>query len=233
MDWDIIILVLSGVLIAAVLLAGCIDEVSNNAPVTLSPTPPPTTSPAPTSSPTPTPEATPSTWVKKEIHQDFDATPALAGLLEGAWIYPSISNITEEDIGFEVTMTDDVAIPMYDIGKPMVPYIVKWYKIPTNSDVESVTVNLSGPIEIHNIFIEPVPEPPRAEYMIDNETYSSNEPYPGKEYEYRLTGDPIRGKGVVVWIFPIQYIPAESRIVACRNASISIVYRVPAGEGEK
>jgi hypothetical protein len=170
---------------------------------------------------------------QKKIHQEIDTTPALAGLLEPAQLQPCISTISIKDIGFEVTMTDDVAIPMYDIGKPMVPYIVKWYKIPTNSDVESVTVNLSGPIEIHNIFIEPVPEPPRAEYMIDNETYSSNEPYPGKEYEYRLTGDPIRGKGVVVWIFPIQYIPAESRIVACRNASISIVYRVPAGEGEK
>jgi hypothetical protein len=217
-------MVLSALLLAAVVLAGCIDEVSNNATVTPSPTPTPEATPP---SQTPTPEVTPSTWVKQEIHQDFDATPALAGLLE-----PGVSNITMEDIGFNVTSTYDVW-PMLDTGKPKVPFIVKEFKIPPDSHVGSVVVNLSGPIEIHNIFIEPAPKllyP--IEYVIDNETYSSIEPYPDRNDEYEVL-DHITWKEVVVHIFPIQYFPAESRIIAYKNASISIVYRVPAGEGEK
>ena len=210
------ILVLSGLLIAAVLLSGCVEEISNNATVT--------------PSPTPTPEVTPSVPLKKEIHEDFDATPALAGLLEPAWLQPRVSNITKEDIGFEVTMTDDVRLPMDYIGKPIVPYIVKWFKIPRDSEVESVVVNLSNPIDIHSIFIEPAPKPPRAEYVIDNETYSSSEPYPGKKYDYKVL-DHIKWKEVVVHVFPIQYFPVESRVVAYRNASISISYHVPAQEG--
>lgn len=167
---------------------------------------------------------------RKEIHQDFDATPALAGLFEPAPLQPCVSNITLGDIGFEVTITDDVSLMLYT-GKPMVPCIVKWFEIPGDSEVDSVTVNLSDPIEIRNIFIEPTPKllyP--TEYVIDNETYSSSEPYPGKEYDYKLSGDPIRGKEVVVHVFPIQYIPAESRIIAYKNASISIYYRVPTQE---
>lgn len=92
------VLFLSTLLIAAVLLAGCVDERSNNATITPSPTHSPTTSTTPsltpslTPSPTPTPEVTPPSptptpevtpaLVKQEIHQDFDATPALAGLVE-------------------------------------------------------------------------------------------------------------------------------------------------------
>jgi PBP1b-binding outer membrane lipoprotein LpoB len=235
------ILVLLGLLFAAVLLSGCVEEISNNATVTPSPTPQPSVMPTPTPSLTPspvpspssipTPEVTLPTLVKKEIHQDFDATPALAGLFEPAPLQPHISNITPEDIGFEVTITDDVS-PILYTGKPMVPFIIKEFKIPTESHVESVIVNLRDPIEIRNVFIEPTPKllyP--IEYVIDNETYLSSDPYPGKEYDYQLSGDPIRGKEVVVHVFPIQYIPAESRIIAFKNASISIVYRVPVQEG--
>ena len=236
-------LVLSAVLIAAV-LSGCVQEVSDHGIETVGPTPQlnvtPSATPISKVTPSPlqilTPEATPALPLRKEIHQDIDTTPALAGLLE-----PYISNITMEDIGFEVTKTDDV-FSLTEIGKPMVPYIIKVFKIPGNSDVESVNVGLSNPIELHNIFIKPV-QPPTIDsveedyywlnytphpYTIDNETYASHELYPGKEYKYWLGGDPIRGGRVVVHIFPIQYISAESRIIAYRNASISIFYSVPA-----
>jgi len=53
MNRDIILVVLSGLLIAAVLLAGCVDEVSNNATVT----------PSPTFSPTPSSTVPETTWV--------------------------------------------------------------------------------------------------------------------------------------------------------------------------
>jgi len=181
--------------------------------------------------------------MKKEIHQDLDTTPALAKLLD-------YSNITLEEIvetiGVEVTLPSgydreyDVLI-LLDTGKPMVPYIIKEFKIPKDSNIESVSVNLSNPVEIHNIFIEPAqpPVPGGGEgwwryitpppYTIDNETYASSEPYPGKEYVYKesvgIDPDTHRQvKHVVVYIYPIQYIPAESRIVAYRNASVSLAY---------
>ncbi|RLD05399.1 MAG: hypothetical protein DRI32_04150 [Chloroflexi bacterium] len=244
------ILVLSAVLIAAV-LSGCVEEVSDHGIETVGPTPQPNVTPSAT--PTiskamvtpsplqiPMPEATPALPLRKKIHQEIDTTPALAGLLE-----PYVSDITMEDIGFEVSLPSgrdreyDV-YPLMEVGKPTVPYIAKKFKIPKDSDVESVSVNLSNPVEIRNIFIKPV-QPPTIDsdggyywqnytpppYTIDNETYASSEPYPGREYEYLLSGDPLHGVEVVVYIFPIQYIPAESRIIAYRNASVSIFYRVP------
>ena len=162
----------------------------------------------------------------REIHQEIDTTSALAGLVEPAWVHPRVSSITSKDIGFEVTLTDDVRLPMDYIGKPIVPYIVKRFEIPRDSEVESVSVNLSDPFEIHNIFIEPAPKPPRAEYVIDNETYSSSEPYPGKKYDYKVL-DHIKWKEVVVHVFPLQYIPAKSRVIGYKNASISISLTPP------
>ncbi|MBN1761815.1 MAG: hypothetical protein JW878_01880 [Methanomicrobia archaeon] len=245
---DIIIVVVSVVLLATI-LSGCVEEVSNNATVTPSPTPFLTTSPAPSPtpsltpnltpppSPTPPPEVTPPTLVTQEIHQNFDATPALAGLL-----YPSISNLTPADIGFEVAMTDDVNY-LSDIGKPEVPYIITIFEIPKNSEVESVSVNFSNPLEIDNVFIEPAQPPVIAggadrdywrnftppPHTINNETYASIEPYPGKEYAYHEAVEidldtHLQVRTVTVHIFPIQYFPAESRIVAYKNASVSLVY---------
>ena len=211
-------LVLSGLLIAAVLLAGCVDEISNNATVTPSPTP--SSTPSLTPSPTPTPEVTPPILVKKEIHQDIDMTPALAGL-------PEVSNITMEDIGFEVTLTDEVNYYTEGAGTPMVPCIIKEFEIPKDSAVDSVSVNLSDPFEIDNIFVEPAPKPVivtskgKAENVIDEETYSSSEPYPGKEYEYKVFEQKKR-KVIIVYLFPIQYIPTKDKIIAYKNASISV-----------
>ena len=247
-----IILILSAVVIAAV-LSGCVEELPDNGIETTEPAPQLNVTPSATPiskamiTPSPlqilTPEATSVLPLRKEIHQDIDTTPALAGLLE-----PYISEITMEDIGFEVTKTSDV-FPLTDTGKPMVPYIIKEFKIPKDSDVESVSVNLGNPVEIHNIFIKPVQPPVPCDadrdrywqnytpptYAIDNETYASSEPYPEREYEYvdyvstDLDTDAIV-KFVIVYIYPIQYIPAESRIIAYRNASISIFYSVPAQE---
>jgi len=125
-------LVLSGMLIAAVLLSGCVDEVSDHDTITPSPTPLPSVTPSPTptpsSSPSPSPSPTPTPEVlKKEIHEDFDVTPALA-------LLPDVSNITTEDImkdiGFEVTLPSGYdrgydVLSLSEIGKPMVPYIIK------------------------------------------------------------------------------------------------------------
>ncbi|MEA1965837.1 MAG: C25 family peptidase propeptide domain-containing protein [Euryarchaeota archaeon] len=244
------ILILSAVVIAAVLY-GCVEELSDHGIETVCPTPQlnvtPSATPIPKITPSPTPiptiEATSALPLRKKIHQDIDTTPALAGLLE-----PYISDITVEGIGFEVTKTGDV-FPLTDTGKPMVPYIIKEFKIPKDSDVESVSVNLSNPVEIRNIFIKPV-QPPTIDsdeggyywqnytpppYTIDNETYASSEPYPGKEYAYKESvgidlDTHLQVKHIVVHIYPIQYIPVENRIIAYRNASISIFYRVPAQE---
>ena len=246
-----IVLLLSAVLIAAVLLFGYVGELSDHGIETVEPAPQLNVTPSATpiskvtSSPTPIPMigATSSLPLRKEIHQDIDTTPALAWLLE-----PGISNITMTDIGFEVMMVDDV-FPLTDTGKPAVPYIIKEFKIPKGSDVESVSVNLSNSVEIRNIFIKPVPPPTICSdaegyywqnytpppYAIDNETYASSEPYPGKEYVYKESvgidrDTHLQVKHIVVYIYPIQYIPSESRIIAYRNASISIFYRVPAQE---
>ncbi len=248
-----LILILSAVLIAAVLY-GCVEELSDHGIETVGPTPQPNVTPSATpilkitSSPTPIPtiEATSALPLRKEIHQDIDTTPAIAYLQE-----PYISDITMEDIGFEVSLPRGYreydVYPLMEVGKPTVPYIAKKFKIPKDSDVESVSVNLSNPVEIRNIFIKPV-QPPTIDsadgdyywqnpppYTIDNETYAASEPYPGKEYAYKESvgidlDTHLQVKHIVVYIYPIQYIPVENRIIAYRNAFISIFYRVPAQE---
>ncbi len=251
-----ILLILSAVVIAAALY-GCVEELSDHGIEKVDPAPQlnatpgatPTISKAivtPSPSPTPTPEATSAIPLKKKIQQEIDTTSALTGLLE-----PHVSDIMIEDIGFEVILPsghDDVYTLSED-GKPSVPYVIKKFKIPKDSDIKSVSVDLSNPVEIHNIFIKPIQPPVPCDadgdrywqnytpppYTIDNETYASNEPYPGRDYEYvdyvstDLDTDTIV-KFVIVYIYPIQYIPAESRIIAYRNASISIFYSVPAQE---
>jgi hypothetical protein len=178
---------------------------------------------------------------QKEIHHEIDTTPALAGLLE-----PYISNITMEDIGFEVTKTDEV-YSLTGIGKPNVPFLIKYFEIPGNSYVGLVNVTFKNPVEINNVFIKPVQPammgsaeedcywlnytPPP--YTIDNETYASHELYPGIEYKYwPSTDDRTPEGGVLVHIFPIQYIPADRRIIAYKNATVSIFYRVPVPEDD-
>ena len=175
-------------------------------------------------SPMPMPRSVP---FPKEIHQEIDTTPALSGLLE-----PGISNITKENIGFEVTLTREVNYYVKGAGTPMVPCIIKEFEIPKDSAVNSVSVNLSDPIEIDNIFIEPAPKPVvvtykyKAENVIDEETYSSSEPYPGKEYEYKVFEQKNR-KVIIVYLFPIQYIPTKDKIIAYKNASISLSITPP------
>jgi hypothetical protein len=238
-------------------LFGYVEELPDNGIETVDPTPQLNATPGamPISKVTPsplqilTPDATSALPLRKEIHQDIDTTSAIAYLQE-----PYISDITMEDIGFEVSLPrgrdrEYDVYPLMEVGKPTVPYIAKKFKIPKDSDVESVSVNLSNPIEIHNIFIKPVQPPVPCDadgdrywqnytptpYTIDNETYASSELYPGKEYAYKESvgidlDTHLQVKHVVVYIYPIQYIPVENRIIAYRNASISIFYRVPAQE---
>jgi len=178
---------------------------------------------------------------QKEIHHEIDTTPALAYLLR-----PGISNITSDDIGFEVALTDEVH-SVNAIGKPSVPFLIKEFKIPGNSYVGLVNVTFKNPVEIHNIFIKPL-QPPTIDsaeedyywlnytpppYTIDNETYASHESYPGIEYKYwPSTDDRIQEGEVLVHISPIQYIPADRRIIAYKNATVSIFYRVPVPEDD-
>lgn len=123
-----------------------------------------------------------------------------------------------------MTITEEVSPLVRYYGKPMVPNFIKKFRLPEDSEVDSVSVNLSDPIEINNIFIYPAPKPTQQlEYIIDNETYFSTEPYPGKNDEYEVL-DHITWKEVVIRVFPIQYFPVESRIVAYKNASVSLVY---------
>ena len=167
------------------------------------------------------------------IHKDVDMSPALAKLSE-------LSNVTLKDAGVEVNLpydwTDIGIFTMSEIGKPKVPYIVKEFKLPLGSEVESVTVELRNPVEIRNIFIEPTQPPvPVSRYWwrnntsppftIDNRTYLSSNPYPGKEYEWDIYGR--HRKEIVVRIFPIQYIPAENKVIAYKNATISISISSP------
>ncbi len=150
-----------------------------------------------------------------------------------------------EDIGFEVTKTKEVR-SLNSIGKPNVPFLIKHFKIPGNSYVGLVNVTFKNPVEINNVFIKPVQPavmgsadddhwlnytPPP--YTIDNETYASHELYPGEEYKYwPHTDDRIQEGEVLVHIFPIQYIPADRRIIAYKNATVSIFYRVPVPEDD-
>jgi len=167
------------------------------------------------------------------IHKDVDMSPALAKLSE-------LSNVTLKDAGVEVNLpydwTDIGIFTMSEIGKPKVPYIVKEFKLPLGSEVESVTVELRNPVEIRNIFIEPTQPPvPVSRYWwrnntsppftIDDRTYLSSNPYPGKEYEWDIYGR--HRKEIVVRIFPIQYIPAENKVIAYKNATISISISSP------
>ncbi|PXF57139.1 MAG: hypothetical protein C4B59_15765 [Candidatus Methanogaster sp.] len=101
-----VLLMLSAVVIAAVVY-GFVEESSDNRIETVCPTPQPNVTPSATpipkitSSPTPVPtiEATSAPPLRKKIHQEIDTTPAIAYLQE-----PYISNITMEDIGFEVSL---------------------------------------------------------------------------------------------------------------------------------
>lgn len=125
-------------------------------------------------------------------------------------------------------------------GYPLLPKMVKRIDLPMKARDISIEVNLKGNHE-YALEKQVVPAPARVrlsdgkivEGGKKSSIYFSNQPFPEENYSYHI-GVGLNGKGervihVVVDIYPVKYIPAESKIVVAEKADIKVRYRQEEG----
>jgi len=126
------------------------------------------------------------------------------------------------------------AVPASEVGKPLVPVKTIAILIPPSSAVKDLKVTASCCREIylrHPLMPAQPPASPiphgasdqSSALVIDTSIYMSREPYPGRIYEFNGRVHLLRGhKIVLVTLYPVQYIPAENKILFYRCMRIEL-----------
>jgi len=118
-------------------------------------------------------------------------------------------------------------------GEPMMPVITRTFTFPHGTKIKNVEVKTTGlSQEKIDAKILPAPKPvPRSSLNIEKEDtqdidfdiYSSSEPYPEKEFEYKITSG-IDDLYLSIRIYPCRYIPSEDTLLSVDEVDIDISY---------
>jgi len=118
-------------------------------------------------------------------------------------------------------------------GEPMMPVITKVFTFPHGTKIKTVDVKTSGlSQEKIDAKILPAPKPVLQSSLnqekevtqdIEFDVYSSSEPYPAKEYEYKITSG-IDGLYLSIRVYPYRYIPLDDTLISIEEANIDVTY---------
>jgi hypothetical protein len=133
-------------------------------------------------------------------------------------------------LGYDVVGLEG-AFYLDELGTPMLPAIQLQMAVPEGMTANSVRVVNASREEISGEFgVLPI-QPPRKighgdEDMVfvepDPEIYASNRPYPSKLAEFVQQGD-LAGQGIAtVQLYPVQYVPAEKKLILYTSISFVI-----------
>ncbi len=118
-------------------------------------------------------------------------------------------------------------------GKPSLPMAVVNFVIPANATVVNVSVTVVEEKEIFGAYrLHPGQEPvPLSQKRLpgfvgpDPVVYSSNQPYPGRVYEWNgYTGTMMGWRVCGVGVYPLSYQPASGKLTLYQKVTVKITY---------
>ncbi|MCX7784823.1 MAG: C25 family cysteine peptidase [candidate division WOR-3 bacterium] len=120
-----------------------------------------------------------------------------------------------------------------EVGNPYLPIGLYTVLVPANSKVTSVSIVNSERIEIAGEFdILPTPQPQpfslstgKPIIIPNDDVYSNSQPYPAKLIDFGNTGDKSGFRLCPIVIYPLQYFPAEKRLLLYKKITIQINYQ--------
>jgi len=124
-----------------------------------------------------------------------------------------------------------------DVGEPALPMKSIYLVIPAEAKVRDIEILSAEKIEIegeYNIF-PAQPPAPVSTFTYQNETeftvqrasvYSASDMYPGDIFRYTGEGS-LRGHKIVsITLFPVQYVPAEKKLIFYKDVTLCINYNL-------
>ncbi|OPX18603.1 hypothetical protein BXT86_00285 [candidate division WOR-3 bacterium 4484_100] len=146
-------------------------------------------------------------------------------------------NLTPADLSFSIRHDYDVvALPnctyITKVSEPMLPMLCVTFVIPTNVTVTGFTIEEKDSVQIdgnYQIFpSQPIwrsDGSPRPNFVPpDTSIYNSLLPYPGKIVELSRVGYFAGIKLAKVFVFPIQYIPGERKLILFTHFRVNLQF---------
>lgn len=139
--------------------------------------------------------------------------------------------------GYRSVTVPEASSSLQEQGAPMLPAATHTFTFPLGTTVLDVSCRPSGrrTEQIAGTVI-PAPRPvsagtPTPLVFEENPAiYRSRSPYPGRWHDYRVGGGIVDGERatvVTVTVYPVQYAPAEGRLVHASEVDIEVRYRTP------
>ncbi|OYT59083.1 hypothetical protein B6U81_06685 [Thermoplasmatales archaeon ex4484_30] len=120
-------------------------------------------------------------------------------------------------------------------GMPLMPMVTKTFTFPLGTKIIDVSYKIfSKESHIVKNKVMPAPSPVLAGHIAspklkeNEEIYASKLPFPGNWISYRTGGGLADGQHVTfltLTIFPVQYMPAEGKLLCAKDIEISIKYK--------
>tara|TARA_Y100000310_G_scaffold24488_1_gene23544 strand:- start:81 stop:4727 length:4647 start_codon:yes stop_codon:yes gene_type:complete len=117
-----------------------------------------------------------------------------------------------------------------EVGSPQLPVLTMSILLPPDAVVEGVRTVSSESVELKNRFdVYPVQHPSKPQEQLpfttpDPGIYGTDHPYPSQSVQLTASGN-MRGYHIVsLLVYPLQYIPAEHRLILHTSISFAIDY---------
>ncbi|MFZ1946839.1 MAG: C25 family cysteine peptidase [bacterium] len=133
---------------------------------------------------------------------------------------------------FHLVALGDLDI-MTEPGKPCLPVKIVHMYVPRGSEIGGVVVESQSTVSLPGEYLIlpgqreiPLSSFERAEaVMPDQETYASDKPYPASPVSVASVGS-MAGRPIAsLQVFPVQYVPAERRLIFNQRITFSVVFR--------
>lgn len=119
-----------------------------------------------------------------------------------------------------------------EVGSPCLPMALYQVLVPATSKVTSIIVENSENVEIPGTFnVMPVTQPQplslsngTALFNPNPDVYTQTTEYPGELVDYGATGSKSGYQICGFSLYPVQYIPAEGRLIFYKNITVKITY---------
>jgi hypothetical protein len=174
----------------------------------------------------------------------FFAVPSLSSVqtssaqmnAAGAYTVRYTAEFRKEELSFDQFKGYDIVRLrgddyLSDVGKPMLPWKELTIALPSGMAVKSVqAVDSKSEAISGEYYIFPAQPPMKiglSEKDVDfvepdQQTYTSNQPYPSKLVEFTYQTD-LAGQGMaVIRLYPVQYVPAEKRLTLYTSINVVI-----------
>ena len=136
---------------------------------------------------------------------------------------------------YDVLTIENGQLYTEEIGRPQVPYYRRVIAIPDHGDVRIEITNIKSRTLDQTFNIQPAQMPlpdvknPEIEWIKDEEFYSRDQFFPGKQYEIKNIGSIRSFRIATVYFYPVQYNAATGETEVIYDCDINIIYE---GMGE-